>query len=75
MHQKYELDAILGSMFTFQRLFGSNTAKCSFLRDGHKTGLCRKIGSETDESVEIEGREEEQAEDGIEGGAEISREN
>jgi hypothetical protein len=57
-------------MFTFQRLFGSNTAKCSFLRDGHKTGLCRKIGSETDEPVEIEGR----VEDGIEGGAEISGE-
>jgi hypothetical protein len=61
-------------MFTFQRLFGSNTAKCSFLRDGHKTGLSRKIGSERHEPVEIEGREEEHVEDGIEGGAEISGE-
>jgi hypothetical protein len=59
-------------MFTFQRLFGSSTAKCSFLRDGHKTSLWSKIGSEVDEPAEIEGREEEHVEDEIE---EISAEN
>lgn len=61
-------------MPTFQRDFGSNTAKCSFLRDGHKTGLWPKAGSERDEPLEIEGREEEHVEDEIEGGADISGE-
>lgn len=54
---------------TFQRFFGSNTAKCSFLRNGYKSSLWGKAGSEEHELVEREGQEEE---DAIEGGAENS---
>jgi len=59
------------SIHTFQRFFGSNTAKCSFLRN-EKASLWRKVGSGAHELGEREGQEEEHVEEAIEGGAENS---